>query len=740
MNKILFFLFLPIILFAQDYLWPTNASQYLTSSFCEYRPGHYHSAIDIKTWNTEGYRIYAIENGQIERIRISPFGYGKVLYLKLQDGRTAVYAHLQRFNKKLEKAIREQQHKKKLYSINWQPQNWTVSRGDILGYTGQTGIGVPHLHFEIRDEKQQPLNPLHFYDVIQDHIPPSLQSLLITPLDADSRLNGSFAQQEFKLKRGSNHTYRIKKPIRARGKIGLALRSYDKADKIHNRFAFYRTTLEVDGKQVFHIQYDTLNFDVTKQMDIEIDFPVYRKTKKRYNKLYIEPFNQLPFYQRSLGDGIIRVENDTVQFKIEVFDFEGNKSTVLGALLPDASAALQINSLNRNGEEVLLKLTLPRRLQGLQFFSRTVDQPWADIQYFEIRQQQFHGNEQTLLLDIQLHQANASDMKIKAFLPNGLVGEKTISCAPTDSTPVQLSIVNRGKFLHLKTKPEQSFAELTIESKAPEKRTTEKFSLQPEVVLPASVLQDDSLRFLVQHNTRTLVDTPFSFFSLNPGEVKKFSFFENRYRLGSNVNSIYDTLLFQVNEETVQRVFFKAPVLGNLLKIDGQSQVLKGALVLSIKCDSLPFPARQIGISKVSKKGRMSWKSSKWDSLNREFSTHISGFGRYLLSADTTAPFVEMEAPLPDQTLTRFKEIRFTLDDLLSGIGTDRNIEVLLDSMFIIPEWDPERNLVIGKPDFKVKPGNHLLEIRVSDVAGNVTQKQIRFEIKTSPLKKGSRR
>ena len=87
---------------AQNYLWPTNASTYLASSFCEFRPGHYHSAIDIKTWVQEGYKCYAIADGEIIRLRVSPFGYGKVLYLRLKDGNTAVYAHLQRFAPDLE--------------------------------------------------------------------------------------------------------------------------------------------------------------------------------------------------------------------------------------------------------------------------------------------------------------------------------------------------------------------------------------------------------------------------------------------------------------------------------------------------------------------------------------------------------------------------------------------------------------------------------------------------------------
>jgi murein DD-endopeptidase MepM/ murein hydrolase activator NlpD len=123
------------IVSSQEYIWPTNASEYMSSSFCEFREGHYHAALDIKTWNTEGYPCYAIADGYIKRIRISPFGYGKVLYLQLNDGNTVLYAHLQKFTKDVEKLVRKQQFKNKKYQLNWWPKNLKVKKGDIIAYT-----------------------------------------------------------------------------------------------------------------------------------------------------------------------------------------------------------------------------------------------------------------------------------------------------------------------------------------------------------------------------------------------------------------------------------------------------------------------------------------------------------------------------------------------------------------------------------------------------------------------------
>ena len=162
--RFLLFILLVLQLQAQEkknYIWPTNASNYLTSSFCEYRPGHYHSAIDIKTWNKEGYPIYAISDAHIYRIRVSPFGYGKVIYLLLDDGNYAVYAHLQRFSPKLDYKVRSVQLANKRYTLNWIPDSIRVKKGEILGYTIQQFSLLLAEHPEI---VEMDLNPLIWSD------------------------------------------------------------------------------------------------------------------------------------------------------------------------------------------------------------------------------------------------------------------------------------------------------------------------------------------------------------------------------------------------------------------------------------------------------------------------------------------------------------------------------------------------------------------------------------------------
>ena len=67
------------------YLWPTDASETITTVFGDRRSKRFHAGIDVRTYGNIGDNLYAIESGYISRISINPTGYGKALYLKLED-------------------------------------------------------------------------------------------------------------------------------------------------------------------------------------------------------------------------------------------------------------------------------------------------------------------------------------------------------------------------------------------------------------------------------------------------------------------------------------------------------------------------------------------------------------------------------------------------------------------------------------------------------------------------------
>lgn len=214
----------------EGYHWPLEAPRALTSTFAEHRSGHLHSGIDLKTWGQEGCEVYAVGDGYVWRVRTSPWGYGKALYLRLQDGKTAVYGHLSRFIPEIQRFVEQEQDRLGRYSVDLflEPHQIPVQEGQVVAYSGRTGCVHPHLHFELRDEDNWPLNPLSYGFTVSDHRAPRLSSLSIKPLDWRSTVDGQRDRRLYPLRwNAAAGRYQLAVTPRVEGRVGLALAVYE---------------------------------------------------------------------------------------------------------------------------------------------------------------------------------------------------------------------------------------------------------------------------------------------------------------------------------------------------------------------------------------------------------------------------------------------------------------------------------------------------------------------------------
>src|SRR6185503_20367867 len=101
----------------------------------------FHSGIDVSTHGKTGYPCYAVGSGDVTRIRVSCRGYGKCVYLRLDDGKTAVYAHLSEFAGALADTVRAiQQDRGTVHFDREFPRGaLRVERGAVIARTGQSG-------------------------------------------------------------------------------------------------------------------------------------------------------------------------------------------------------------------------------------------------------------------------------------------------------------------------------------------------------------------------------------------------------------------------------------------------------------------------------------------------------------------------------------------------------------------------------------------------------------------------
>ena len=85
-----------------------------------------------------------IEDGYISRMVSNFSGYGKALYLTLNDGNVAVYAHLEEFAFRLETILYSLKAKNNSYIVNeyFSPEQFPFKKGDIIFTGTPEGVGA----------------------------------------------------------------------------------------------------------------------------------------------------------------------------------------------------------------------------------------------------------------------------------------------------------------------------------------------------------------------------------------------------------------------------------------------------------------------------------------------------------------------------------------------------------------------------------------------------------------------
>ena len=277
------------------YLFPIKPGErnFLAGNMSEIRPNHFHTGLDIKTDQRQGLPVYAAADGYVQRMKISSFGYGNILYLRHPNGQITVYAHLREFAPEIATYIRREMYKEQKNELELYLDENTlpVKKGDIIAYSGNTGSSAgPHLHFEIRDSLDRAIDPLKFgFSEIIDKTPPTITKVAISPLTFDSRVNGQYARREYNVHYDGTGFY-VKEPIEISGKVGIELRGFDKLDDMYNPNGFPLFELYEEDSLTFSINVDRVDFELGR-------FLLSHTYRNSFTRLYKKQNNQFHFYQ-----------------------------------------------------------------------------------------------------------------------------------------------------------------------------------------------------------------------------------------------------------------------------------------------------------------------------------------------------------------------------------------------------------------------------------------------------------
>ena len=308
--------------------WPLKEKLGLTSTFGEWREGHVHAGIDLPTEET-GKEVYSVSDGWVMRVRTSPWGYGKAIYIKDSLGRVFVYAHLSSFSKSIKKRVREEQLKELTYKVDiwFKKGEIPVKEGEIIGISGRSGCYAPHLHFEMRDTENNPVDPLIRGFSIPDNIPPEIYAIRFVPLDDTSTICGSHLGAIF-------HTGRDIPSVCIKGRVGLEIETYDKVNGHSGLLSPKEIELYIGGKLVRKENYDRFSYTHDGDSRFEFDFTNRVRTGRKFRRLFTVLGNDLPFYEGR--DGILTTKDHGL-VSIIVKDAASNESKI-SIFLGDSNA------------------------------------------------------------------------------------------------------------------------------------------------------------------------------------------------------------------------------------------------------------------------------------------------------------------------------------------------------------------------------------------------------------------
>ena len=308
---------------------PLDIPLAISGTFGEIRSNHFHAGLDIKTGGKQGLKVRTVLDGSVSRIRVSTTGYGKAVYIDHPNGTTSVYAHLKNFSPKIESYIKEAQYEKESYVIQKFPKNeLAVLKGEVIGFSGNTGgSSGPHLHFEIRDTKNQmPFNPMIFNIGVVDTKKPVIQKLF---LFHENNFGEDIITQKIELKKISDGLYKAPK-IYTSGKIGIGLQMYDNQDlSLFNKNGIHSIKIFMNDKIISDYNYNNIKFDDSQYLNLLIDYKEFKSKKIRVQKLFNPNNSNISFIDKDEKNGKFSIEkNKSYDLLIEISDFKKNTSRI----------------------------------------------------------------------------------------------------------------------------------------------------------------------------------------------------------------------------------------------------------------------------------------------------------------------------------------------------------------------------------------------------------------------------
>ncbi|HSV96435.1 MAG TPA: M23 family metallopeptidase [Spirochaetota bacterium] len=312
----------------EKFSWPLGGLEQLSATLGEVRGRSLHTGVDIKTRGLNGHPVYAPAHGTVNRVLAKRSGYGNALFLS-HGGIESVFGHLDSFGEGAARlntfiGIVKLMYNSDEIDFRFKKTGPVFDRGQIVAYTGETGSGPPHLHYELRAGDRY-INPLKFH-AVRDTEPPVIDRLYICVEEEGSTV----AERAIRVRRGWRGYAPVEPDVSCApgSRVFLKLACYDRVNS-RNSVAIHRIAVFENDKTIF-----TVIFDEVRYSDLQYGHMIYDISKSTidgsatYTYFLCKRAGNRFSGIGAEGEGYIVPGRHPKRVRVVVSDFAGNSSVL----------------------------------------------------------------------------------------------------------------------------------------------------------------------------------------------------------------------------------------------------------------------------------------------------------------------------------------------------------------------------------------------------------------------------